>query len=221
MFKPLPARRARTKSVRALQEVRRACVPAGSSVPSTRRATLRAPDRALAIPPISPDQTLATIAHRPTAIPPCRASCPLAKSLITLAAAPGSSFANASRIGPLSVSCIHSKSVPWTARRASVFLTTRRYTPALSRFFAQLRHLCNRKTPVFSRNGCYRISCNRVHLFDKCFLVFESQCHVLLLAYGYTIWVKKLFTPHIRGYPSPCRMDNQSLVNLTRVTPSA
>src|SRR5690606_8675409 len=38
---------------------------------------------------------------------------------------------NASRIGPLSVSFIHSNSVPSTARRARVFFTTRRYTPAL------------------------------------------------------------------------------------------
>src|SRR5690606_20351870 len=52
-----------------------------------------------------------------------------AKSLITRAAAPGSSFEKASTSGPFSVVPIDSKAVPARALRASVFLMTRMYTP--------------------------------------------------------------------------------------------
>src|SRR6478735_1024955 len=52
-----------------------------------------------------------------------------AKSLITRAAAPGSSFEKASTSGPFSTAPIDSNAVPARALRASVFLTTRMYTP--------------------------------------------------------------------------------------------
>ncbi len=48
----------------------------------------------------------------------------------------------------------------------------------VTRVLAQLRHLCNRQPPVLGRNSRDRVARNRIYLFDKCFLVFESQCHV-------------------------------------------
>ncbi len=62
------------------------------------------------------------------------------------------------------------------AARQRVFDNTHVHA-GVARVLAQLRHLGNRQTPVLGRNGRYRISCNRVYLTDKCFLVFESQCH--------------------------------------------
>src|ERR1700730_1541772 len=53
----------------------------------------------------------------------------LAKSFTTRAAAPGSSFEKASTSGPLSFGPTASNDVPASALRASVFLTTRMYTP--------------------------------------------------------------------------------------------
>src|SRR5690606_6720658 len=58
-------------------------------------------------------------------------SCSLTKALNTRAAAPGSSRENARTRGPRKLSRMHSKLVPSTARLASVFLTTFKYTPAL------------------------------------------------------------------------------------------
>ena len=53
------ARRARTSSEQASQEVLQVCVPIGSSVLRTRRAALHAPDPALANQPTWQDQTRA------------------------------------------------------------------------------------------------------------------------------------------------------------------
>ena len=153
----------------------------------TRRAALRAPDPASADPPTCRDQTQAAAAHRLIARPPAERRAPWRKSLMTLAAAPGSSFANASRIGPLSVSCIHSNSVPSTARRASVFLTTRMYTPALR---ASLRNsvISATERPLYSAATAVTESpATAFTSLTSCFLVFESQCHELLLAYGYLL----------------------------------
>src|SRR5210317_430661 len=95
----------------------------------------------------------------------------------------------------------------------------------IARFFAQLRHLSNRQTSVFSRNGCYRLSRNRIYLFDKRFLVFESQCHNnSWLTHGYLQMSKdKPYSP--KRDSVPCRMGNRCpinpTINLTQVTPSA
>ena len=98
----------------------------------------------------------------------CRASCSLAKSLITLAAAPGSSFANASRIGPLSVSCMHSKVGAFDGpARQRVLDNTHVYT-GVPRFLTQGRHFRNRQTPVLRCNSRQGVARNRVYLFDKC-----------------------------------------------------
>src|SRR6187402_30281 len=51
------------------------------------------------------------------------------KALTTRAAAPGSSFEKASTSGPFSFGPTGSKAVPANALRASVFFTTRMYTP--------------------------------------------------------------------------------------------
>src|SRR5581483_4790417 len=54
-----------------------------------------------------------------------------AKSFTTRAAAPGSSFEKARTSGPLSLGPTASNDVPASALRASVFLTTRMYTPCV------------------------------------------------------------------------------------------
>src|SRR5579863_9767117 len=73
----------------------------------------------------------------------------LAKSFTTRAAAPGSSFENASTRGPLSFGPTDSNDVPTSALRASVFFTTRMYTPD---FLALARSsvICPTDSPRYS-----------------------------------------------------------------------
>src|SRR5579863_8068714 len=71
------------------------------------------------------------------------------KALITRAAAPGSSFEKASTSGPFSTGPKHSNEVPATALRASVFLTTRMYTPA-ARDFDRSSVICVTVRPRYS-----------------------------------------------------------------------
>src|SRR6202167_6021658 len=71
------------------------------------------------------------------------------KALITRAAAPGSSFEKASTSGPLSTGPRHSNDVPAMALRASVFLTTRTYTPA-DRAFRRKSVICDTVRPRYS-----------------------------------------------------------------------
>src|SRR5579872_5853103 len=73
----------------------------------------------------------------------------LANALTMRAAAPGSSLENARTRGPLSAGAMHSKAVPATALRASVFLTIRRYTPSL-RALARSSVICVTVNPRFS-----------------------------------------------------------------------
>src|SRR3984893_687485 len=70
-------------------------------------------------------------------------------ALTIRAAAPGSSLENARTMGPFSAGEMHSKAVPATALRASVFLTIRRYTPSL-RAFARRSVICVTVKPRFS-----------------------------------------------------------------------
>src|SRR5258705_2974812 len=72
-----------------------------------------------------------------------------AKALTTRAAAPGSLFEKARSSGPLSDAPIHSKGVPVTARRASVFFTTRMYTP-FARAFARSSVIWGSDRPRYS-----------------------------------------------------------------------
>ncbi len=72
-----------------------------------------------------------------------------AKALNTRAAAPGSSFEKASTSGPLSTGPMHSNDVPAMALRASVFLTTRMYTPA-ARAFERSSVICDTVSPRYS-----------------------------------------------------------------------
>src|SRR5581483_2045609 len=72
-----------------------------------------------------------------------------AKSFTTRAAAPGSSFENASTSGPLSFGPTDSNDVPARALRASVFLMTRTYTPCL-RALARRSVICPTVSPRYS-----------------------------------------------------------------------
>src|SRR5580692_10763329 len=73
----------------------------------------------------------------------------LVNALTMRAAAPGSSLENARTIGPFNAGEMHSKEVPATALRASVFLTIRRYTPSL-RALARRSVICVTVKPRFS-----------------------------------------------------------------------
>ena len=79
----------------------------------------------------------------------CSLSLPLANSLIRRPAAPGSSVENAYRRGPTIASLATAKSVPSTARAASVFLTTFKYTP-VSRAFLRIAVICSTVVPAYS-----------------------------------------------------------------------
>src|SRR6185437_14754728 len=71
------------------------------------------------------------------------------KSFTRRAAAPGSSFENASTSGPLSFGPTGSNEVPANALRASVFLTTRMYTPC-ARALARSSVICPTVSPRYS-----------------------------------------------------------------------
>src|SRR5450432_4353312 len=73
----------------------------------------------------------------------------LLNALTMRAAAPGSSLENARTMGPFNAGEMHSKEVPATALRASVFLTIRRYTPSL-RALARRSVICVTVKPRFS-----------------------------------------------------------------------
>src|SRR6185312_3409505 len=79
----------------------------------------------------------------------CSLSLSLANSLIRRPAAPGSSVENAYSSGPTRASLTTSNSVPATARDASVFLTTRKYTPD-SRAFLRIAVICSTVVPAYS-----------------------------------------------------------------------
>src|SRR6185437_15709452 len=72
-----------------------------------------------------------------------------AKSFTRRAAAPGSSFENASTSGPLSFGPTGSNEVPANALRASVFLTTRMYTPC-ARALERSSVICPTVSPRYS-----------------------------------------------------------------------
>src|SRR5688572_9904004 len=71
------------------------------------------------------------------------------KALTTRAAAPGSSFEKASTSGPFNFGPTGSKAVPANALRASVFLTTRMYTP-WARALERRSVICETVSPRYS-----------------------------------------------------------------------
>src|SRR5690606_2927853 len=119
-------------------------------------------------------------------------SLPLANSLIRRPAAPGSSVENAYSSGPTRASLTHSYSVPATAREASVFLTTRKYTP-VSRAFLRIAVICSTVVPAYSAatrewaltaisDSSATTSCFWVRLRAIALLLFERRLRLAPLA---------------------------------------
>src|SRR5262249_43030410 len=106
-----------------------------------------------------------------------------AKSFTTRAAAPGSSFEKASTRGPLSLGPTDSNDVPVSALRASVFFTTRMYTPD---FLALERSsvICPTGRPRARLGRHARLGFRRYfgHFRYERLLVFQVECHSSLLS---------------------------------------